>query len=222
MGFDGKSLRIGPGYLLGVFKWLAILVVFTGVAGLAGVAGLYYHYGRDLPELIEGAEAGEPRHLIPIEDIPPFVQLAFLAANDSRFFHHDQVIPPTSNITHQLLRSISPEHEHVDGGRVRQLLRGYKMERILTREEILHLYLNTVYLGHGNHGVEEASLFYFGKSVTDIDLAEAALLAGLTSGPDANSPLHNLDGAMRRSSFVLRQMWELGFIDDETYEEASL
>jgi len=96
----------------------------------------------------------------------------------------------------------------------------YRVERNHTKEEILYLYLNQVYFGHGNYGIEAASRDYFGKGVEGLGLAEAALLAGLPRAPSRSSPYRDFFSAMERQRYVLRRMYQEGFITEETYIEA--
>ncbi len=246
--------------LLGVLKWLVIVGVLAGITGVAGLAGIFYYYGRDLPELLEREDydppqlsqiltadgeviaefhvPGERRTLVPLEEIPPVVQEAFLAAEDSEFmshdgidylgmlravyyaFRHDQGMRGTSTITQQLIKNITLSPERAYERKIQEIILARELEKNLTKEDILYMYLNTIYLGHGIHGVQEASRFYFGKDVDKLEVHEAALLAGLTSGPEGSSPLRNMDRAHQRRSFTLRQMWEKGFINEGTYREA--
>lgn len=246
--------------LLGVLKWLIILAILAGVAGLAGLAGIFYYYGRDLPELLEREDynppqlsqiyasngeliaefhtPGERRTLVPLEEIPPVVQHAFMAAEDSEFmshtgidylgmiravyyaFRHDHGMRGTSTITQQLIKNIVLTPERAYERKIQEIILARELERNLTKEDILYMYLNTIYLGHGRNGVQEASIFYFGKGVAELDVAEAALLAGLTAGPEGHTPLRHPERAERRRSYVLRQMWEKGFINEGTYREA--
>ena len=246
--------------LLGLLKWLIILGVLAGLAGVAAVAGVFYYFGSDLPELLERDDynppqvsriladngeviaefhvPGERRTLVPLEEIPPIVQHAFMAAEDSEFMAHagvdylglvratyyairfDQGMRGTSTITQQLVKNLILTHERAYRRKIQEIILARELERNLTKEDILYMYLNTIYLGHGTNGVEEASLHYFGKSVRDLELSEAALLAGLTAAPESASPFRNIERANQRRSFVLRQLWEKGFINEGSFREA--
>ncbi len=181
---------------------------------------------------------GERRTLIPLDEIPDTVQFAFMAAEDSEFMTHagidylgmlravyyavryDQGMRATSTITMQLVKNLILTPERSVRRKIQEIILTRELEQNLSKEDILYMYLNTIYLGHGTHGVEEASRFYFGKSVRDISIAEAALLAGLTAGPEAHTPLRHPERAERRRTYVLRQMWEKGFINEGSYREA--
>jgi len=89
-----------------------------------------------------------------------------------------------------------------------------------SKKEILEMYLNVIYFGHGTYGCEMASMFYFGKSAKDLDLAEAALLAGIIKGPEIYSPYHNLDLADKRRTLVLDLMVQQGYIDQHLADQA--
>ncbi len=247
-------------HLLSLVKWLLILGFLLGLAGVASVAGLFYYFGQDLPELMEREDydppqlsqvftndgeliaefhvPGERRTLIDLEDIPTHVQQAFLAAEDSDFlihdgidylgmvraiyfaFRYDQGMRGTSTITQQLIKNIVLTPERAYERKIQEIILARELEQNLSKEDILYMYLNTIYLGHGHHGIKEAARFYFGKSVQDLDIQEAALLAGMTSGPENASPHRNIDRSYQRRNFTLRQMWENGFINEGQFHEA--
>ena len=246
--------------LVTLLKWMVIMGILAGLAGVASLAGIFYYFGRDLPELLERDDynppqvsrifadngeviaefhvPGERRTLVPLEEIPAILQHSFMAAEDSEFMSHggidylgliravyyavryDQGMRGTSTITQQLVKNIVLTHERALQRKIQEIILARELEKNLTKEDILYMYLNTIYLGHGTHGVEEASLHYFGKSVREIEVHEAALLAGITNAPELNSPLRNPEGALRRRTYVLRQLWEKGFINEGTYREA--
>ena len=247
-------------HLLTFIKWIVLLGIIAGLAGVAAVAGLFYYFGQDLPELMEREDydppqlskvysddgellaefhvPGERRTLIDLEDIPTHVQKAFLAAEDSDFmihdgidylgmvraiyfaFRYDQGMRGTSTITQQLIKNIVLTPERAYERKIQEIILARELEQNLSKEDILYMYLNTIYLGHGHHGIKEAARFYFGKSVEDLEIQEAALLAGMTSGPENASPHRNIDRAYQRRAFTLRQMWENGFINEGQYHEA--
>ena len=180
---------------------------------------------------------GERRTLIDLEDIPTDVQKAFLAAEDSDFMQHDgidylgmvravyfafrydQGMRGTSTITQQLIKNIVLTPERAYERKIQEIILARELEQNLSKEDILYMYLNTIYLGHGNNGIVEAARFYFGKTVDELDVEEAALLAGMTAGPEGASPLRNMERAKQRRAYVLRQMWENGWINEGTYRE---
>ena len=172
----------------------------------------------------------EDRKVIKYEDIPKIVIQAFVAAEDARFFQHKgfdmqsmsraffknleagRIVQGGSTITQQVakLLYLSPERSYMR--KLKEALLAYKIDKYLTKEEIITLYLNHIYLGHGTYGIEAASQGYFGKSARDLTLAEAALLAGLPKAPSNYSPYLYPDKAYQRQAYVLSRMLEDEYI----------
>ncbi len=181
----------------------------------------------------------EDRKLINIKDVPQIVQQAFIAAEDSRFYQHEgfdiqsifralfknveagKIVQGGSTITQQVakLMYLSPEKKYMR--KFKEAILSYKIDKYLTKDEILNLYLNQIYLGHGTYGVESASIGYFGKSARDLNLPEAALLAGLPKAPSAYSPFLYFDRAKERQIYVLTRMMEDGYITQEQLDAAA-
>ncbi|MEW6143772.1 MAG: PBP1A family penicillin-binding protein [Thermodesulfobacteriota bacterium] len=177
--------------------------------------------------------AAERRKLIPYEDIPPHVRDAFIAVEDKRFFEHEGVdiksilgavleniqegdwVRGASTITQQVIKNIILTPERTLSRKIKEAILAHRIENNLSKEEILYLYLNHIYLADGTYGVEAASRNYFGKSARDITLAEAALLAGLPKKPEYYSPRKHPDRALERQKLVLSKMEEAGFITRE-------
>ncbi len=180
----------------------------------------------------------ERRIIVSSKDIPDVVKKAFIAAEDSRFYKHwgvdfIRVIPALikdirhlkakegfSTITMQLARTLFLTREKTVKRKIREILLTFQIERKYTKEQILTYYLNQIYLGHGNYGIEAASEFYFGKHVKELTLVEAAVLAGLPRSPARYSPLLHPDNAERRKRYVLRRMLEEGYISKDEYRRA--
>lgn len=177
---------------------------------------------------------------IPIayEKIPkPMIQ-AFLAAEDAEFFHHrgidykgiarallknllaGKIVQGGSTITQQVTKTffLTPKRSFLR--KLKEVAYAFGLERTLTKEEILALYLNHIYLGNGAYGIEAASESYFNKRVEQLNLSEMALLAGLVKAPSRYSPVNNLSRAKERQHYVLSRMAELGFITHEQKEKA--
>ncbi|TMA11383.1 MAG: penicillin-binding protein, partial [Deltaproteobacteria bacterium] len=176
----------------------------------------------------EGVPIGEFYHqrrvVVPLDRIPEHVIQAFLAAEDTRFFKHKgvdffavfralisnlrrgEIRQGGSTLTQQLVRAFFLTPERTWTRKIREAILAYRVERNHTKEEILYLYLNQVYFGHGNYGIEAASKDYFGKGVQDLNVAEAALLAGLPRSPSRSSPYRDFFSAMDRQRYVLRRM----------------
>ncbi|MFI5322797.1 MAG: penicillin-binding protein 1A [Thermodesulfobacteriota bacterium] len=177
--------------------------------------------------------AAERRKLIPYNEIPPRVRNAFIAIEDKRFFEHEGVdiksiigamfeniqegdwVRGASTITQQVIKNIILTPERTLSRKIKEAILAHRIENNLSKDEILYLYLNHIYLADGTYGVEAASEDYFGKSARDITLAEAALLAGLPKKPEYYSPRKHLDRALERQKLVLEKMEEAGFITRE-------
>jgi penicillin-binding protein 1A len=119
-----------------------------------------------------------------------------------------------------VVRAVLLDPERTYRRKIREALLAQRLEKELKKDEILELYLNTVYFGRGRYGIEEAARDSFGKSAKDLTIAEAALLAGLLPNPEAYSPRHDLAKALSRRAFVLAQMHEKGFLNDAQYGAA--
>ena len=193
-------------------------------------------YSRD--GLLIG-QIGEQRRLpVAYEDVPQRVIQAFLAAEDDRFFEHPGIdwqglaravlvaagFPGPrqggSTLTQQLVRTTLIENERTMRRKLREIFLSITLERQLTKQEILELYLNTVFLGQRAYGVGAAAETYFGKPLAEVSVAEAALLAGIPQAPSRFNPVTSRDQAERRRAYVLRRMHELNFIGDAEYEAA--
>jgi penicillin-binding protein 1A len=124
-----------------------------------------------------------------------------------------------STITQQVIKQLLLTPEKTVRRKVQEIILARRISEHLTKEEVLTIYLNHSYFGHGRYGCEEAARFYFGKSVSDIDAAEAALLAGIVQRPERLSPHKHPEAAKRRQSYVLGQMSRLGFLDHATAEK---
>lgn len=182
--------------------------------------------------------AAERRKLIGSEDIPPHVMNAFIAVEDRRFFEHEGVdiksiigamfeniqegdwVRGASTITQQVIKNIILTPERTMSRKIKEAILAHRIENNLSKEEILYLYLNHIYLADGTYGIESASRNYFGKSARDINIAEAALLAGLPKKPEYFSPRKHLGRALDRQKLVLSKMEEAGFITREQRSEA--
>jgi penicillin-binding protein 1A len=185
-------------------------------------------------------QIGEQRRLpVAYDELPPLVVQAFLAAEDDRFFEHPGIdwqgmtrallvaagMPGPrqggSTITQQLVRTTLIENERTLRRKLREIFLALTLEHELTKQEILELYLNTVFLGQRSYGVAAAAETYFGKRLPELAVAEAALLAGLPQAPSRYNPVASREMAERRRSYVLRRMLEQGFISEEEHQLAA-
>ena len=172
----------------------------------------------------------ERRTVVPFTEIPQHVKLAFLAAEDASFYEHrglnylgmlrallvnvraGRTKQGASTITQQVIKNVVLTAERNYERKIKETILARQLEQSLTKDEIFELYLNQIYLGHGRYGVEEASRYYFGKKVHELDLAEAATLAGLVASPERFSPRHDEARSRERRHYVLGQMLAKGFI----------
>lgn len=170
----------------------------------------------------------ERRTVVPFEAIPSSMKLALLAAEDAGFYQHEGLSysgmlralwknlrgaskQGGSTITQQLVKTALLTPERTFERKLKELLLTRRIETELSKDQILNIYLNTVNFGHGRYGVEEASRYYFGKSISAVTLEEAALLAALPKGPAIYSPVVSLEKARQRRTLVLNQMQDKGF-----------
>lgn len=185
------------------------------------------------------AEFGEKRR-IPVEynDIPKPLVEAFLAAEDDRFYQHPGVdyqgiiraaysllltgekSQGGSTITMQVARNFFLSNEKTYLRKLNEIILALEIEKVLSKEEILALYLNKIYLGSRAYGVGAAANVYYGKPLDQLSLAEMAMIAGLPKAPSAYNPIANPERATVRRNYVLRRMWEVGFIEKADYDEA--
>ncbi len=246
-------------------RWLRRLGIFAATVAVLGVLavgagfGVLYYFSRDLPSVETLRTAYRPpqvtrilardgtplaelfterRTVIPITDLPGHVKLAFLAAEDARFFEHQgvnymgilralianvragQTVQGGSTITQQVVKNLVLSDERSLRRKIREALLALELERVASKEEIFHLYLNHIYFGHGRYGIEEAARFYFGKPARELDLSESALLAGLVASPERYSPRKHPQAANGRRAYVLGQMVEKAFISPPARDAA--
>jgi penicillin-binding protein 1A len=172
----------------------------------------------------------EKRVLLPVEQIPAIVKQAFVAAEDNRFYSHGgidyqgimraawanlragHVVQGGSTITQQVAKLLIVGQQKSLARKVREAMLAHRIEQRLTKDQILGIYLNHVYLGHGAYGVAAAAAAYFGKDVANLSAAEAAMLAGLPKAPGRATPFHDFSRAQTRQHYVIDQMQELGFL----------
>ena len=175
---------------------------------------------------------------VPLEKIPKDLVNAFIAIEDQYFYSHKginirsiigslftnlthgTIKRGASTITQQLVKSAFLSPEQSLKRKAQEAWLAIQLERRFTKDEIMEFYLNQIYFGHSAYGVESAAEVYFGKSVEDIDLAEAAMLAGIPKGPSYYSPYLNFERAKERQEIILNKMAELGFITQEEAEAA--
>ena len=179
------------------------------------------------------------RILVSLNKIPPYLIEALLATEDTRFYSHRGIDPRGiarafltnlrtlrlaeggSTITQQLAKVLFLTPEKSLARKMKEILLAFQIEREYPKDKILEMYFNQIYFGHGAYGVEAAAQTYFGKSVDELNLAEAAMLAGLPRAPNTYSPIVDKERARRRRGVVLQRMVEEGFITTEQAEAAA-
>ena len=180
----------------------------------------------------------ENRTLVPLAAMPELLPQAFVSAEDSRFYQHSGVDAWSiiralihnlrsgergqggSTITQQVARALLLTPEKTYTRKIKEAILAYRIDTTLSKEEILHIYLNQIYLGSGAYGVEAAAQIYFDKRVQDLNLAEVALLAGLPQAPSRYSPFRNFKLAKNRQLYVLNRMAEEGYITPTAAQKA--
>ncbi len=180
----------------------------------------------------------EKRTWVEFKDIPENLKLAVLAIEDHTFYQHWGINPKRifkamldnilnrritvggSTITQQLAKiSFLTQRRNIER-KIKELFLALNLEHNFSKNEILEMYLNQVYLGHGAYGVQQAAKIYFSKNLNELTLSEAALLAGLIRSPMYYSPIKNYDRAIKRRNIVLKRMLELGYITQQEYQQA--
>jgi len=180
----------------------------------------------------------ERRIVVPVERMPRQLIQAFVSAEDSNFFEHQGIDLISivraaianlraggirqggSTITQQVAKGFFLSSERSYSRKFREAILAWRMERHLSKEDILYLYLNQIFLGHGAYGVQAAAENYFDKNVEDLTLAECAMVAGLPQAPSSYSPYRHYDRAKNRQKYVLGRMVEEGYITQEMADEA--
>src|SRR3954468_21220862 len=241
------------------FLFAAGTVVF--LVGVAAVAGLIWHYSKDLPDYsqlqdyeppvmtrVHAADGAllaeyskERRLYLPIQAVPKIVINAFLAAEDKNFYEHGGIDfsgmaraaviyaqnygsnrrpQGASTITQQVAKNFLLTNEVSFTRKIKEALLAMRIERAYSKDRILELYLNEIYLGLGAYGIAAASLVYFDKSVNELTIAEASYLAALPKAPAALHPVRNRDRAIERRNYVVDRLVENGWIKQADADKA--
>ena len=175
---------------------------------------------------------------VELKDIPEELKEAIIATEDKNFYHHQgydvlglvrssiqniiagKVVQGASTITQQLARILFLSNEKTFSRKIKELVIAARIEKTISKDQILEMYLNNVYLGSGAYGVEGASKVYFNKSIKDCTLPELALIAGLPQAPSIYSPYNSLEKATKRRNQVLNRMYKMRYITKDEYESA--
>lgn len=246
---SSKALRFGLGFiglLAGLGAIGALIAVFTIAMAYPNLPALdsLTDYRPKIPLRIFSAdnvligEFGEERRtLVHIKEIPDIMKKAVLAIEDDRFFEHGGVDylgilraaihnlsggarQGASTITQQVARNFFLSSEQTLKRKIYEVLLAWKIERNLSKNQILEVYMNQIYLGQRAYGFSSAAQIYFGKKLQDISIAEAAMLAGLPKAPSAYNPVVNPKRAKARQQYILLRMLQLGYISEAEYDKA--
>lgn len=189
--------------------------------------------GETINEIYE-----ERRYLLPYDRIPRMLIAAFLSSEDARFFEHTgidligiaraiwsnikagEIKEGGSTITQQLARSMFTGREKTIARKIREAITARRIEELYTKEQILLLYMNLIYLGHGSYGVQAAALNYFRKDVSQLTLSEAAIIAALPQSPSLVNPVKDIERTKEKRDRILKRMFEGGHISKGDYEKA--
>ena len=229
----------------GAFAVLALIAIALAVAfpNLPDISDLS-DYRPKLPLRVYSAEGDlmgefgeERRNLTPIAEIPKVMTNAVLAIEDARFYQHGGVdylgviraglanvgkakSQGASTITMQVARNVYLSSEKTFTRKIYEILFTFKLEHLLSKDQILEIYMNQIFLGNRAYGFAAASEAYYGKNLKDITIAEAAMLAGLPKAPSAYNPINNPQRARIRQRYIIDRMLENGFITAEEAESA--
>ncbi len=175
---------------------------------------------------------------VELEEIPSTLIQAVIATEDKNFYHHDgydlfglarsivanvmagRVVQGASTITQQLSRILFLSNEKTFNRKIKEFVIAARIEKTISKDKILEMYLNNVYLGSGAYGVEGAAQIYFNKHINELSLAEIALIAGLPQAPSVYSPFNDIKKAQQRRNQVLKRMYKMRYITKEQYKEA--
>jgi penicillin-binding protein 1A len=246
--------------LLRFFGWIFAVGTVLFLVGIAGAAGMFWHFSKDLPDYSQLQDyeppvmtrvhasdgslvaeyARERRLYLPIQAIPKLVIHAFIAAEDKNFYEHGGIDfqgiaragvfylqnlgssrrpQGASTITQQVAKNFLLTNEVSLDRKIKEALLALRIERTYSKEKILELYLNEIYLGLGAYGIAAASLLYFDKSVHELTPGEAAYLAALPKAPNNYNPFRQRERAQERRNYVLDRMVEDRYLKPEDGEK---
>ncbi|MAN46276.1 MAG: PBP1A family penicillin-binding protein [Alphaproteobacteria bacterium] len=243
----GKYLALSLLFVLlvaagwGLWKWRSL---YAGMPSLPEVSELWNSKREPAIEFVDRngntLDVRGPRYgrATDVSRLPPHVPQAFIAAEDKRFYEHDgaddaaiaraawsnmragETVSGASTITQQLIKNLVLDSRQTISRKAQEMKLARALEKKMTKDQILSLYLNRVYFGAGLYGIDAAARYYFGKPPEDLTISEAALLAALPKAPSKLNLRENLEGAKSRQRYVLSEMADLGFITREQALEA--
>lgn len=222
------------------WKWLMIPGLFLLAAFLLVTVAGERLVGDEQIAQLNALKREE--NFVPLSQLPDYVPQAFVSIEDHRFYHHVGIDPISlarsllvdlktqsfaqggSTITMQLVKNQFLTQDKSLGRKAKEMLMALQIERHYSKDEILEMYLNTIYFGHGTYGLTEAAQLYFDKNLIvedSLTLKEAAILASLPKAPEVYSPLKNPDKTSERQAIVLKKMEEFGHITQEEMDTAA-
>ncbi len=240
------------------FKKLFYFCFFSGLAGAVAVIAFVFWLSQDLPSITKIADFKPPlsttilardgsvigeiynerRYLISLDQVPEYVPMAFVSAEDKDFYTHQGVSIQAilraaianfssgsttqggSTITQQVVKRLLLTPERTYTRKIKEALLAFQLERQLSKNDILTIYLNQIHMGGVSYGIEAGARYYFAKNAPDLTIAESALLAGILPATTRYNPYRNPEAARNRQVYVLGRMREDGIISDAQYEEA--
>ncbi len=248
-GLSARELILKTVYLIGVLSAAGILVsavlMRKILADIPSIDKLDEYtpslttHVYDINNQVIAEFSVEKRAILPLSKIPVDMQNALIAMEDQNFFRHWGISPRGiaralmrdilhrrsaqggSTLTQQLSKLIFLKPEKTISRKIKEMVLAFQIERNFSKQEILALYLNQIYLGNGVYGVQSASKLYFGKDVSELTLGECALLTGLIPSPERYSPFNSLEKAKQRRSLVLQRMKEEKYITAAEAEAAA-
>ncbi len=236
-------------FVLRFFGFLFSSLAIGSIMALGVLAGVFYIYGRDLPDHAQLARyepatlsriysgegklmdefARERRIFTPVDEIPEQIRNAFISAEDKNFYHHHGFDPlgiaaaiyqasqgdrlrGASTITQQVMKNFLLTGDRSGERKIKEIILATRLEGTLTKDKILELYLNEIFLGQNSYGVTAAAQIYFAKSLEELTLAETAYLAALPKEPSNLHPVRQKERAIARRNYVIDQMADNGYV----------
>ena len=232
--------------LLGVLAGVGYALYLYNSTRFASEKIIYYSpplstrfYDRN-GNLLDVRFSKENRFYVKYDEIPPRVIETLLATEDTSYFEHPGInvnailralikdikagkkVEGASTITQQLVRNIYLNRKKTIQRKIKEIIISMKVEHVLSKEDILERYLNQIYFGHGYYGIKTAALGYFHKPLNELSLKEIAMLIALPKGPSLYDPTKNYDLDLKRANWILKRMYDIGWITDKEYKQALL
>lgn len=233
------AVIVGSAYFMKLYTSEDVddIVALAGNHGEASKLYAYDENGNLIEYAIGELSSGRTNDYATLDEIPKELQNAFIAIEDKRYYSHigfdfittlkatwkyitsDGASPGGSTITQQLIKNLTGEDDISIKRKISEIIRAIKLERQMSKESILELYLNSIYLSQGTYGVKAAAKLYFNKDVAELDLLESVAIAAITQAPTKWDPIQNPDNNRKRRNIILMQMLEQGYISQDEYQK---